>query len=127
MLYEVCCLSNNKDYVSQLSHFTGLHFSFVSLVFNSGHYPSSCLLFKTQHNSIGLSVPHRKHITSPLRTQQVNDIYRFVMSVFHAFIYGRRQSFQNFMFFTTVVFIPSCPSTPGCNLSSNLYPKSIGV
>jgi hypothetical protein len=33
MLYEVCCLSNNKDYVSQLSHFTRLHFSFVSLVF----------------------------------------------------------------------------------------------
>jgi hypothetical protein len=27
---------------------------------------------------IGLSVPHRKHITSPLRAQQVNAIYRFV-------------------------------------------------
>jgi peptidoglycan/LPS O-acetylase OafA/YrhL len=26
---------------------------------NSGHYPSSCLLFKTQLNSTGLSVPHR--------------------------------------------------------------------
>jgi hypothetical protein len=25
-----------------------------------------------------LSVPHRKHITSPLRAQQVNAIYRFV-------------------------------------------------
>jgi hypothetical protein len=24
MFYEVCCLSNNKDYVSQLIHFTGL-------------------------------------------------------------------------------------------------------
>jgi hypothetical protein len=23
---------------------------------------------------LGLSVPHRKHITSPLRTQQINDI-----------------------------------------------------
>jgi hypothetical protein len=42
---------------------------------NSGHYPSSCILFKTQLKSIGLSVPHRKHITSPLRAQQVNTIY----------------------------------------------------
>jgi hypothetical protein len=31
---------------------------------------------------IGLSVPHRKHITSPLRTQQVNAIYRFVTMVY---------------------------------------------
>jgi hypothetical protein len=45
---------------------------------NSGHYPSSCLLFKTQLNSIGLSVPHRNHITSPLRPQQVNAVYRKV-------------------------------------------------
>jgi hypothetical protein len=49
---------------------------------NSEHYPSSCLLFKTQRNSIGLSVPHRKHITSPLRAQQVNAIYRFVTMVY---------------------------------------------
>jgi hypothetical protein len=35
---EVCCLSNNKDYVSQLIHFTGLHFSFFSLVLSSFHY-----------------------------------------------------------------------------------------
>jgi hypothetical protein len=45
---------------------------------NSGHYPLSCLLIKTHLNSIGLSVPHRKHVTSPLRAQQVNAIYRFV-------------------------------------------------
>jgi hypothetical protein len=38
MFYEVCCLSNNKDYVSQLIHFTGLHFSFVSLVSSSFNY-----------------------------------------------------------------------------------------
>jgi hypothetical protein len=31
--------------------------------------------FKTQLNSTGLSVPHRKHITSPLGAQQVNAIY----------------------------------------------------
>jgi hypothetical protein len=49
---------------------------------NSGHYPSSCLLFKTQLNSVGLSVPHRKHITTPLRAQQVNAIYRFVTMVY---------------------------------------------
>jgi hypothetical protein len=40
--------------------------------YNSGYYPSSCLLFKTQLNSIGLSIPQRKHITSPLRAQHVN-------------------------------------------------------
>jgi hypothetical protein len=33
--------------------------------------------------SIGLSVHHRKHITSPLRAQQVNVIYRFVTTVFN--------------------------------------------
>jgi hypothetical protein len=49
---------------------------------NSGHYPSSCLLFKTQLNPIGLSVPHMKHIMSPLRAQQVNAIYRFVTMVY---------------------------------------------
>jgi hypothetical protein len=53
-------------------------YRFVTMLYyynynNSGHYPSSCLLFKTELNSIRLSVPHRKHITSPLRTQQVND------------------------------------------------------
>jgi hypothetical protein len=31
--------------------------------------------------SIGSSVPHRKPITSPLRAQQVNAIYRFVTMV----------------------------------------------
>jgi hypothetical protein len=49
---------------------------------NSRHYPLSCLLFKTQLNSIGLSVPHRMHITSPLRAQQVNAIYRLVTMVY---------------------------------------------
>jgi hypothetical protein len=46
-------------------------YRFVAIVYyynyhNSGHYPPSCLLFKTQLNCIGLSVPHRNHITSPL-------------------------------------------------------------
>jgi hypothetical protein len=36
---------------------------------NSGHYLSSSLLFKTNLNSTDLSVPHRKHISSPLRAQ----------------------------------------------------------
>jgi hypothetical protein len=49
---------------------------------NNGHYPSSCLLFKTQLDSIGLSEPHRNHVTSPLRAQQVNAIYRFVTMVY---------------------------------------------
>jgi hypothetical protein len=45
---------------------------------NSGHYSSSCLLLKTQLNSIGLSVPHRRYITSPLQAQKANAIYSFV-------------------------------------------------
>jgi hypothetical protein len=32
---------------------------------------------------MGLSVPQRKHITSPLRDQQVNAIYRFLTTVYH--------------------------------------------
>jgi hypothetical protein len=44
---------------------------------NSGHYPLPCLSFKTQLNSIGLSVRHRKHITSPLRVKQVNVILNY--------------------------------------------------
>jgi hypothetical protein len=48
---------------------------------NFGH-PSSCLLFKTQLNSIGLIVPHRKHITSLLRVHEVNAIYRSVTMAF---------------------------------------------
>jgi hypothetical protein len=39
-------------------------------------------LNSTQLNSIGLSVTHRKHITSLLRAQQVNAIYRFVTIVY---------------------------------------------
>jgi hypothetical protein len=42
---------------------------------NSGHYPSSCLLFKTQFNSIGLSVPHRKHTRLPYEP------YRLMLSI----------------------------------------------
>jgi hypothetical protein len=58
------------------------HWPFSSPLYNSGHYPSSCLLFKTQLNSVCLSVPNRKHITSPLRAQRVNAIYRFVTMVY---------------------------------------------
>jgi hypothetical protein len=32
-----------------------------------------------------LPVPHRKNITSPLRAQQVNAIYRFVTMVYYEF------------------------------------------
>jgi hypothetical protein len=49
---------------------------YVSSSSPTEHYHSFCLLFKTQLNSIGLSVPLRKYITSPLRAQQVNVIYR---------------------------------------------------
>jgi hypothetical protein len=39
-------------------------------------------LNSTQLNCLDLSVPHRKHITSPLRAQQVNAVYRFVTMVY---------------------------------------------
>jgi hypothetical protein len=39
-------------------------------------------IFYLKLNSTGLSVPNRKHITSPLRAQQVNVIYRFVTTVY---------------------------------------------
>jgi hypothetical protein len=55
----------------------------VGITNNSVQYPSSCLLFKTRLISIGLSVPHRKHIISPLRAQQVYAIYKFVMMVYY--------------------------------------------
>jgi hypothetical protein len=35
-------------------------------------------VFYLKLNCIGLSVPHKKNITSPLRAQQVNAICRFV-------------------------------------------------
>jgi hypothetical protein len=41
----------------------------------------SFILSKTPLNPIGLSVPHRKHIRSPLRVQQLNAIYGFVTMV----------------------------------------------
>jgi hypothetical protein len=53
MFYVVCCLSNNKDYVSQLIHFTGLHFSFVSLVLSSFHYKKqNTSHFTSLHSSL---------------------------------------------------------------------------
>jgi hypothetical protein len=36
----------------------------------------------TQLNSIGLSLPHRKHVTSPLRAQQVNAVFRFKVMIY---------------------------------------------
>jgi hypothetical protein len=42
------------------------------------HHP----LFYLKLNSIGLSVPHKKRITFPLRAQQINAIFRFVMMVY---------------------------------------------
>jgi hypothetical protein len=49
---------------------------------NSGHYPTSCLLFKTLLNSVGVFVTHRKHITSPLQAHWVNALYRFVTMIY---------------------------------------------
>jgi hypothetical protein len=48
-------------------------------ILNIMHRPG----FYKKLNSIDLSVPHRKHITSPLRAQQVNVICRFVPMVYY--------------------------------------------
>jgi hypothetical protein len=82
---NINCTSQEAHYVSAQQ--VNAIYRFVTMVYyynyhSSGHYPSSCLLFRTQFNSIGLSVPHRKHITSSLRAQQVNAIYRFVTMVY---------------------------------------------
>jgi hypothetical protein len=51
--------------------------------YKSGHYPSSCLLFKTQLNSIGFSViSHETHYVSAM-SPTVNAIYRFVTMVYY--------------------------------------------
>jgi hypothetical protein len=39
-------------------------------------------VFYLELNSVGFSVPHKKHIIPPLRAQQVNAIYRFVTMVY---------------------------------------------
>jgi hypothetical protein len=49
-----------------------------------------CSVFYLKLNSISLSVPHRKHITSPLRAQQVNAIYSFVASRVQAITWRRQ-------------------------------------
>jgi hypothetical protein len=54
-------------------------YRFVTMVYlynyyNSERYKLFYLLLKTQLKSIGLSVPHRKHITFPLQAQHVNAI-----------------------------------------------------
>jgi hypothetical protein len=43
---------------------------------------SPVFIFNTQLNSTGLSVPHKKFISSPLQAQQVNAIYMFVTMVY---------------------------------------------
>jgi hypothetical protein len=63
---------------------------------NCGHYPSSCILFKTQLNS----VPHKKHITSPLRAQQVNAIYSIHQSVSKSWCRAQSGTFDQRSFFS---------------------------
>jgi hypothetical protein len=35
----------------------------INITHDSGHYPSSRFSFKTQINTIGLAILHKKHIT----------------------------------------------------------------
>jgi hypothetical protein len=66
--------------------------SFEKLIFGGLHekhavqrgiwVPTQDFSFETQLNSISLSLPHRKHINTPLRVQRVNAVYRFVTMVY---------------------------------------------
>jgi hypothetical protein len=59
-------------------------FCCCNLVYNISYLTVTILdiiyrpVFYLKLSSIGFSIPHRKHITSPLLAQQVNAIYRFV-------------------------------------------------
>jgi hypothetical protein len=55
-----------------------IKYFYSSTVLDIIHRP----VFYLKLNTIGLSVPHMEHITSPLRAQQVNAIYRFVTTVY---------------------------------------------
>jgi hypothetical protein len=52
-------------------------------------------------NSIGLSVPHRRHITSPLLAQQLNAIYRFVTMVYYYKYYNSGRYPSSLLLFET--------------------------
>jgi hypothetical protein len=65
----------------------GFKFEYSRLKYSA--LTTNCFAFsRTVYNiylyirSITLAVPHKKHITSPLRAQQVNAIYRFVTMVY---------------------------------------------
>jgi hypothetical protein len=58
--------------------FMSSHLNVTIVILDSIHRP---VFYLKLLKSIGLSVPHRKHITSPLWAQQVNAIYRFVIIV----------------------------------------------
>jgi hypothetical protein len=67
--------------IQYYSRFRGLCRWFINLlitILSIIHRP----VFYLKLNSICLSVPHRKHITSPLRAQQVNVIYWSVTMVY---------------------------------------------
>jgi hypothetical protein len=81
---QTTCKCSALDYLESIK-VIGLD---ISMIMDSGvmriwvAVAIASLLFKTQLNSIGLSVPHRKHITSPLLAQQINAVYRFVTMVY---------------------------------------------
>jgi hypothetical protein len=81
LIVHIIIYISESYYVSKLKISIYHEFRFVE-PHSFKSYPSSCLSFKTQFNSLSFSVPHRKYITSPLRAQQVNAIYRFVTMVY---------------------------------------------
>jgi hypothetical protein len=88
MFQFVTFLSPLSHKVSEPSTYRGVLLStLLQAILNTSHHLLNVLLqfanklgliIKKNLNSIGLSLPHRKHITSPLRAQQANAIYRFV-------------------------------------------------
>jgi hypothetical protein len=71
--YITNCFSLQTSLHSICSYIVRITITILDII----HRPVFC----SKLNSIGLSVPHRKHITSPRRAQQVNAIYRFVTLV----------------------------------------------
>jgi hypothetical protein len=80
LLNRECILMNVLKALASIISMCNLHVILLSKI--TPRYLTLFTNFKTHLNSTGLSVPHRKHITSPLLAQQVNAICRFVTMVY---------------------------------------------
>jgi hypothetical protein len=61
--------------------------------------------FYLKLNSIGLSIPYRKHITSPLRAQEVNAIFRFVRMIYKCNYRNSGHNLSSCLLFKTQIYM----------------------